>query len=132
MSKKSKQLGLQEIYVHMGTFDFAVYGIIGEYEKALEYVAWKFEDEKLPDANDLCRGYAPRGQCLFKRGYTPIIWVPRKPQTPREFATLSHECLHAVMHLFDWADIPTNSSTEEVMTHAMSHLITNILSKAKP
>lgn len=130
MSKKSKELGLQEIYIHMGMFDFAIYCIVGEYEKALEYVAWKFENEPY-DADELTRGYAPRGQCLFKRGYTPVIWIPNMPNTPREHATLAHESIHAVMHLLDWVSLSVTADTEEVLAHGTAHLVKEILSKVK-
>ena len=128
MSKKSKELNLKEVYIHMGIFDFSIYCIVGEYEHALKYAAWKFEDEE-PDAEEVCRGYAPRGQCLFRKGYTPVIWIPSVPSTPREYATLAHESIHAVMHMLDWAAVPVTVDTEEVLTHSTAHLVNGILTK---
>jgi hypothetical protein len=130
MSKKSRQLGLKEVYVHMGTFDFAVYCIVGSYDSAAKYTAWKFEDKNYENfANDSNKGYEPRGKTFFKTGYVPVIWIPKRPETPRQIATLAHECLHAVYHMMDWASVPTIVETDEVICHAMSHLITTILGK---
>lgn len=130
VSNKAKQLGLTEFYVHMGMFDFALYCIVGDYESALKYVAWKFEDEAL-NPDEATRGYVPRGQCLFRVGYTPVIWIPSVPGTPREHATLAHESIHAVMHLLDWAAIPVTTDTEEVLTHATAHVVNSILEQAE-
>lgn len=130
ISKKAKALGLQEIDIHMGAFDFTVVAVIGKYEKMTDYIRWKFEDKGF-DAAQWERGYAPRGQCFFRRGYVPGIWLPRRPRTPREYATLAHECLHAVYHMADWAGLALTRDTEEVMAHSMAHLINGILKESK-
>lgn len=112
----------------MGMYDFSIRCVIGEQEKALEYVAHIFEDtvEEMPDSN---RGYEARGVCYFQTGYVPIIWLPRYPETSREYATLAHEAIHAVNHLFDWAATPLSKDTEETFAHAVAHVINNILEK---
>jgi len=120
--KQSKPKGLREKIVHLGVFDFSVVCVVGKYENLGKYLRWKFEDNSL-DLDDFYDGYKPRGKCCFCRGYVPVVWIPRLPQTPREHATLAHECLHAVYHLFDWASLPLTSDTEEVMTHSMGYLI---------
>ena len=122
--KKEKESKLKEISVHMGMFDFEVDVIVGDYSRVVKYIQWKFEDE---DFNPEDSDYEPRGLCFFCKGFEPIMWIPKKPKTPREHATLAHECLHVVFHLFEWAKIPVTSDTEEVATHAMAHLITTIL-----
>ena len=118
--------GITENKVYMGTFDFDVIVLVGDYKTALAYVSWKFNDKKTR-LEDFDMEYIPRGKCFFRQGYVPVIWIPRKPKTPREHATLAHESLHAVFHLFEWADLPLTRDTEEVMTHAMSHIITNAI-----
>lgn len=124
MKDIKKEFGLKEVRVHMGLFDFTVVCVIGDKRKVDKFVAWKFDEKEVPkfDAN-----YESRGRCYFRRGYVPVIWIPRKPKTTREYAILSHECLHAVFHLFDWVGLPITRDTEEVMTHSMSHLIDSIL-----
>ncbi len=119
-----KWKGITENRIHMGIFDFQVIVVIGDYKTTCAYVSWKFEDKETNlEAFDM--NYIPRGKCFFRRGYVPIIWIPRKPKTKREHATLAHESLHAVFHLFEWVNLPINRDTEEVMTHAMAHIVTN-------
>lgn len=125
---KPRGLGLKEVRVHMGTFDFTVICCVGPYKSMSKYIAWKFEDEGF-DVEGTNFGYAPRGKCFFRHGYVPVIWIPKKPSTVREHTTLSHECLHAVFHLFEWADLPLTRDTEEVMAHAQAHLTASILEK---
>lgn len=122
--KKKKWKGITEKTIHMGAFDFSVIIVIGDYKTACAYVSWKFDDKET-DLGSFDMGYIARGKCFFRQGYVPIIWIPRKPRTAREHATLAHECLHAVFHLFEWASLPITRDTEEVMTHSMSHLIAN-------
>ena len=121
-----KKFNLREKHIHMGAFDFSVVVVFGDYKEACKFVLWKFDD-KGTNLEALDKGHIPRGECLFRRGYIPIIWLPRKPKTAREHATLAHEALHAVWHMFEWASIPTNRDTEEVMAHSMAHIITNAL-----
>lgn len=132
MSQLSKGLNLQEIRVSMGMFTFDVLCVIGEYEDATKYTAKKFEYPYYEQfAIDSNKGFIPRGKCFFMSGYVPVIWIPQRPVTSREHATLAHECLHATMHLFSWASIPQSADTEEVMCHAMSHIYNKILEKSK-
>lgn len=126
MKKKNikKEFGLKEIRVSMGMFDFDVLCVVGSYKKLNAYARWKFEDDLYSyDAEKT------RGCCLYRRGYVPVIWLPKKPITAREHATLAHECLHAIYRLFDWAGISMTYDNEEVACHAMAHLITNITAK---
>lgn len=125
---EAQKRGLYEKRIHMGVFDFEVIVITGKYEDACKYVSWKFEDKET-DLMSWDNGYIPRGKCFFRRGYVPVVWVPRKPRNAREWATLSHECLHAVFHLFEWVNLPINRDTEEVMAHAMAHLIAGAFKK---
>ena len=112
----------------MGTFDFDVIVLVWDYKTALAYVSCKLDD-KDTDLKLYDMGNIPRGKYFSRRGYAPIIWIPRKPKTAREHATYAHECLHVTFHLFEWANIPITRDTEEVQAHALAHLITNGLLK---
>lgn len=126
------KFGLKEIRTHMGIFDYAVICIIGDEKKVNKYISWKFEDtEEAYEGEKHESGCGARGLTFFKPGYVPVIWIPRKPKTPREYATLSHECLHAINLMFRWVGLKMTKETEEVSTHAMAHLITNILYNLK-
>lgn len=123
-----KEFNLDEVRVNMGMFDFSVLCVIGKYENLTPYIKWKFDDKEF-NVQNFDVGYESLGKCLFRTGYVPVIWLPRKPRNAREHGTLAHECLHAVWHLFEWASIPITRDTEEVMTHALSHLVSSILKK---
>src|SRR6185436_9998614 len=106
--------GFKEQRIHMGIFDFEVIVILGDYGKCEKYIQWKFEEKDL-DIACWDFGYEPRGKVFYKQGFVPVLWLPRKPKTPREYATLAHEALHCVYHLFEWASIPMTRDTEEVV-----------------
>jgi len=110
----------------MGVFDFTVICIIGDYAKVDKYIQWKFDDKDFQTAN-WDKGYDCRGKVLYRAGFVPVLWIPRKPRTPREHSTLAHEALHCVYHLFEWANIPMTKDTEEVVTHSMAHIINSVL-----
>jgi hypothetical protein len=124
------KFGFKEIKIDMGIFDFYVICIIGDYRNCGKYIQWKFEDKDFnPEIWD--KGYIPIGKVFSSSGYAPVLWIPRKPKTPREYATLAHEALHCVYHLFDWASIPMSAHTEEVATHSMAHIINEVLINCK-
>lgn len=121
------KLGFQETEIYMGMFDYSINFVVGKHDNLGTYVAFKLDD---PDyEEDLA--YEPRGRCIYRSGYRPIIWIPRKPRTPREHVTLAHECLHAMWHVTRWAGIPLDDSTEEVITHGMAHIYTKALESFK-
>ena len=78
-----KKFNLREKHIHMGAFDFSVVVVFGDYKEACKFVLWKFDD-KGTNLEALDKGHIPRGECLFRRGYIPIIWLPRKPKTASE------------------------------------------------
>jgi len=129
MSKKSKELGLTVIDTHMGLFDYTIRCVFGERDNAEQYVAYVFEEKETDHYEGFNRGYEARGTCYFRRGYVPIVWLPRPPETPREHATFAHEVIHAVHHLFEWSATPTIRDTEEVFAHSVAHVIANVYTK---
>ena len=107
----------------MGVFDYTVVCIVGDYGNVEKYLQWKYEDNDKLAVQEI-----PRGTVFLKPGYVPVLWIPRLPKTVREFATVGHEALHCVFHLFRWAKIPIDDSTEEVVAHSTAHIINEILS----
>lgn len=121
----TNKFGFKIKNIEMGIFDYTVCAIIGNYKNIKAFINWKFEEDWFNKKYN--NDYSPRGQVLHKNGYVPILWIPKLPKTAREHATLAHEALHCVYHLFDWANIPMSRDTEEIVTHSMSHIITEIL-----
>lgn len=120
---------INEHQIHMGTFDYTVNFIWGDYDKAKKYVDYKFGETRDHEADD--KGFSPRGRCWGSPPFAPIVWIPKKPSTSREYATLAHEMLHATCHLMDWASIPLTYATEEVYAHAQAHLVTSAINAMK-
>ena len=120
---KASSLGLREVRIHMGMFDFTVLVITGDYEKALRFVAWKFEEEDLNHIDNY--GYEARGKTFMRGGYVPVIWIPRRPVTAQEHGTLAHEAVHAVKFMFQWAGVSTDE--DEVFGHAVGHIVAGTL-----
>jgi hypothetical protein len=122
----AKRLGLQEIYVHFGTFDFATYCIVGPWQSVAPYIAWKLDYPSFE-----WDGSESRGHHFYKAGYVPVIWIPRRPRTPREYGTLAHEVLHVVRDLGEWIGINFTNETDEVFCHATAHAMTTILEELR-
>lgn len=45
------------------------------------------------------------------------------------YGILTHELLHAVLHLMRARDIPVNEDTEEVLTYMVQHLYNRVVGK---
>lgn len=125
-SNPAKRLGLKEVEVNFGTFDFTVTCVIGSDKGLQEYVRWKLEDQGIT-LND-----PARGRYFLRQGYAPVMWIPRAPRSPREYGTLAHEMLHIVRVIMDWVGMPPlNHDTEEAYCHALGHGVTKILEAAR-
>lgn len=123
-----KEFHFDEIRINFGLFDFTVFCVIGDYKNLTPYLQWKFDDKDF-NTDNFDMGYDCLGKCCFRTGYVPVVWIPKKPKTAEEYGTLAHESFHAVWHLFEWANIPITKDSEEVMAHAISHLVRSILKK---
>lgn len=119
---KAKRMGLVEIRADLQPFDYPVQFIIGPHDKAVEWVGWLYDEDLSHEK--LSPSY---GKCFEKAGWLPVVWIPRRPRTPREYNTLAHECLHATFKLFRWGNFPMDDSTEEIMGHVVGHLVDQCL-----
>jgi hypothetical protein len=128
---KRKALGrLREICVDLGMIENGVNCVVGPYADLPAYVAW--ENDEPAAANPRIWADEPRGCYEYRRGYRPIIWLPRVPRTPREIGTLAHEALHAIRPIMqDWVGIEFDRDTQEVYCHALSHVVTTILTELR-
>ncbi len=118
---------LREIHVHFGMFDFAVYCVVGPANDLSAYIAWRRGHSNLVPDREASRGryYPGRGE------YGPIIWIPRRPRSPREHGTLSHEVCHVVREMYDWVGMQLDESTEETFCHAVGFAVTTILTELR-
>lgn len=131
MSRIAKRLNLKALDTRMGLFDYTIRIVTGDYNNAQKYASHVYEIDKEGLSFEDLEGSEniAHGRCFLREGYVPIIWLPRYPKTPREIATLAHEAIHAVNHMFRWCSTQLSGDTEEVFAHAVSHVVNNILDK---
>lgn len=116
---------LRVIRVELGVYDTWVNAVIGP-EKHLEaFVRWNCSQPAF--THEL--GGA-KGLCIKLPKYAPCIWVPKKPRTPQELATLAHECTHAAIYVAEWMSAPIDADTSELLCHTVSWLMEVILEHA--
>ena len=125
MSKIAKRLNLIAIDTNMGMLDYTIRCIFGKEENAHLYID-KFFDNETYNIRVTYGVNRALGVTFHKIGHIPIIWLPKPPKTPKEHATFSHEVIHAINYLFDWAAIPLSKATEEVFAHSVAHIINNV------
>jgi len=126
MNKKERSFGLKVKCIHFGMFDYSVSVVTGEYKYLQDYLRWKHDEPEYHLERHPCGN---KGLTLITPGYAPIIWLPKISKKTAVVATVSHECLHVVQSLFDWAGIPMNRSTDEVAGHALGYLVKEIFKK---
>ena len=69
-----------------------------------------------------------RGMYFLHRGHVPIVWIPRRPRTPREYGTLADQVMHVVrMMLVDWVGMPLTDDTDKAFCHALGYAVRAIL-----
>ena len=123
LNKWLEENKMQEIKINMGMFYYSVNVLIGnikhveEYSKHIE----PKNDYDYPDA---------QGYCLDGDNGV-IIWIPKFPKTPIEYAVLCHECVHAAVRMLDTVDVPITKETDEVLAYTVDYLVSEILEKQK-
>jgi hypothetical protein len=117
---------LREIRICLGMFDLGVCVVVGPFEDLWAFRAAKHNIE-IEDAT--CPGN-PLGTTLYSHGRAPIIWIPRAPETPREFGTLAHEALHAIHFIMqETLGMPLTDETNEVYAHGVGFIVTQVLAE---
>lgn len=125
---RASALGLKEITVHFGIFDVEMTCLVGPYDNVEKFVAWRFDDEQMKPE----RQTAARGMFFHHKGCAPIIWIRRRPRSPKEYGALAHEIMHVMCFLIsEWAGIQLSRDTDEVYCYALGHAMTSILEKLK-
>ncbi|MGE4042279.1 hypothetical protein [Pseudolabrys sp.] len=111
--------------VHFGMFDFEIIFAVGPGKEIGDYVRWHMDD---PTFDWEYSGQL--GMHFHRRGKCPVVWLPRAPETAKEYGALAHELIHAVRHMFqDWAGMPHTADTDEAYAYAISHAMTTLLTK---
>jgi hypothetical protein len=61
--------------------------------------------------------------------YDAAIWLPKKPKTARELATVAHEILHAVFDCMEYVGVKYSRESEESFTYLHTELMKQFLKK---
>lgn len=111
-----------------GIFDFiGVHVIVGTDTQAfIRYANKHFAGTGFVFDHERCAG-----RVLRHKGYWPILWMPRRPRTAREWGTLSHEIFHLVYAILSYAGIVLSGESEETFAYLTSHLINQFVKKCK-
>lgn len=117
--------GLREIEIDFGAFDYSATCVVGPLKNLPKYVQWSFSDKSFT----IDRQY--EGLFLARDGRSPILWIPRKPRSPKDMGTLVHECMHLVHYVMTWANIRLTDDTDEVYGHTIGHVVGTILKGLK-
>lgn len=115
----AKRCGLKEYHIPFDVFNFVVVLVVGPIEGLEEYIRWKHDE---PDFKLSPQQFTnAQGLTVYKRCNVPIIWLPRRPATAKEYGYLAHEMLHAVRHLTDYVGLGLSDDTEELFCYALAH-----------
>lgn len=119
----AKRCGFRTVDIHFGTFDYTVHVIVGPGKNVVKYIRWKLDD---PECDWKYSGQ--RGAFFSRRGWVPVVWIPRQPRTAREYGTLAHEMLHAVRSMLqDHIGIKHNYDTDEAYCYALGHAVSKTI-----
>lgn len=72
--------------------------------------------------------------CFIRKNSNPIIWVKKKPETPKEYGELVHEILHASLHIVRYVGFPFHEKEDyydEPHTYLVGYITTQFLLKCK-
>lgn len=125
-----KPMPVRTFRIHAGTYDFSINFIITEnIDKAVSFVNFKLG---LPSERTLIitkEDFDCLGKRFYRYGYCPIIWLPKKPETPSELGTAYHEIFHVVCDIMRWAVIHLTNDSEEAYCHLIKHLTKSFFEK---
>ena len=114
--------------IQAGTYDFTInVCITSDRKKALKFIRFKFENKICFSEND----FDAKGKMFYREGWSPVIWLPKIPKTPREHGTVNHEIFHGVYYILSWAGIKLSESSEEAFCHLIGHMTTQFYEKIK-
>lgn len=98
--------------------EYAVHIVWGD-----KNLAERMYKKVMPTRIDLLRLENNRGVCFYERGYHPFIYVSALPNDKHFFATIAHEAVHAIEHIFNAIGQPLG---EEIFGHCVGAVVANV------
>lgn len=115
--KEPKRPEYEHLRIDTGTFDIGADIIFTENTRlAAQFVSMNLGETHSPSEFDA------RGITFYRYGFSPIVWLPKRPCEPDEIAVANHELLHLTIRVLEWADIEMNEYTEEVYTYELQYI----------
>lgn len=118
-----------EIEVPILNTEYSVFVAVGDKEKALTWARSMFTMVHDYDVEDV------RGCYWAEHGKKPLIWIDLLENTPHFYATVSHEAVHAIQHIFDEIG---ETHSKEIFAHSVGAVVAAVedllcyLLKTKP
>lgn len=120
---------MKKYLLNAGTYDLQYYVVIGkDFDKITTFIKYKLEDDEFE-----YHFKESRGACFQRFNYIPIIWLPKKPRTAREYGAFCHECFHLTAYILDdWAGMKFKTGvSEEAYCHLLGKIVTDILDRIR-
>jgi hypothetical protein len=122
-----RSYGFQVIEVRLDVFEFKFQCIIGPRENIEKYLTRRWPDIPINPISQTARALT-----FFRARADPIIWLPRRPRTPKDIGTLAHEVLHVLTaFLVESVGLQLNYETDEAFCYPLGYAIETILERAK-
>jgi len=111
--------------IDAGTYDTCIILLVGEDKERIQSFLRKHFG-----CDDLVLEWDCLGLHYYCKGTKSVVWIPKRPKTEKEYATLTHELLHATFYILNnWADIPFTKDTQEAFSHLLGYLTEKCLIK---
>jgi hypothetical protein len=122
---KASTLGFKQVIVDFPVFRYQFECIIGPKKNVGKYVAFHLNYTSNKEALEIT---TQRGRFYYSHGNrSPIVWLPKFPQTPREYGDLSHEIGHAVIDMLEYIGAPIDRDNDETFCYAHGYAMEKIL-----
>lgn len=109
-----------------------IYVFIGSFSQKKTFVLEKIKDEWSDGFIEMIRTEptSPAAEYDYDIDGTGIIHIKKYPQTPKEYASLAHEIMHAVFVIMDFVHVDyIPKHTNETYTYLCEHITRNVLEK---
>lgn len=116
-------MALKEILVEWECFNFQCHVVVGPRRLLPAYIKKRlkcvYKHEKDADINGLYFPHQPQ------RG--AVLWIPRVPQTPKDYAVLAHEMTHCALDLHSQRAIKVDQDNDEPLAYLVEHGVRSVL-----
>ena len=119
-------------FISCDIFKRGIYSFIGSLDQLKDWVNNKtkkeWSDEFIRMINGLEAGKIGVASYNYDNDGTGVILLPKYPETPKEYAYVTHEVIHATFILLDYCGVEyVRHTTNETFTYVAEHITRNVL-----